>query len=86
MVKRSRLEMYFDVLKAIDEGIHRPTTILHRTHLSWMPLCKVFDPLVNGGFVREEKKERSKRYYITEKGKHALSYHRRALEGFIQSE
>jgi predicted transcriptional regulator len=85
MVKRSRLEMYFDVLKAIDEGIHKPATILHRTHLSWTPLCKVFDTLVNRGFVREEKKARSKRYYITEKGKPALSYHRKALEGFIHS-
>lgn len=86
IVRRSRLEMYFDVLKAIDEGTHKPTRIMYRTNMSWSSLCGVFDTLVNGDFIREVKKSRSKRYYITEKGKNALSYHLKSLEGFIQNE
>ncbi len=85
MVRRSRLESYFDVLEVIDKGTNKPTRIMYETNLSWTSLCSVFDTLINSDFIREEKRKSSKRYHITEKGRNALSYHMKSLEGFIQS-
>ena len=85
MVRRSRLEIYFDVLKAIDKGTDKPTRIMYETNLSWTSVCSVFDALNNIDYIREEKRKTSKRYYITEKGRNALSYHLKSLEGLIIS-
>ena len=83
MVRRSRLEIYFDVLKAIDKGTDKPTRIMYETNLSWTSLLSVFDALINSDFIRKEKKNSSKRYYITDKGRNALSYHLKSLEGLF---
>ena len=83
MVRRSRLEIYFDVLETIEEGTHKPTRIMYETNLSWKSLCDVFENLLKSDFIREEKMGNSKRYYIFEKGRNALSYHLKFLEGFI---
>ena len=81
MVRRSRLDIYFDVLKTIDNGTDKPTRIMYETNLSWTSLLSVFTALINSEFIRVEKMKTSKRYYITEKGKNALSYHIKSLEG-----
>ena len=81
MVRRSRLDIYFDVLKTIDNGTDKPTRIMYETNLSWTSLISVFTALINSEFIRAEKMKTSKRYYIAEKGKNALSYHLKSLEG-----
>ena len=81
MVRRSRLEIYFDVLKSIDNGTDILTRIMYETNLSWTSIREVFDSLIKGDFVRAHKKKHLIRYYITEKGRNALSYHLKSLEG-----
>ena len=85
IVRRSRLEMYFDVLKAIDEGTNKPTRIMYETNLSWSSLCGIFDTLIQGDLIREEKRKRSTRYHLTEKGKNALAYHVKSLDGLSKA-
>ena len=84
MVRRSRLEIFFDVLAVIDQGVYKPTRIMYKTNLSWTSLHEVFDTLVNGGFIREEKYSKKKRYSITNKGKRALLYHRQSVNGLVR--
>ena len=84
MVRRSRLEIFFDVLAVIDRGVSKPTRIMYKTNLSWTSLHEVFETLITGGFIQEEIFEKSKRYSITEKGRGALAYHLRSLEGLVQ--
>jgi len=86
MARRSRLEMYFDVLEVINSGITVPTRIMYETNLSWTVGCSVFDTLIKSDFLREEKKKNALRYYLTEKGRNALAYYQMALEGLIQSD
>ena len=86
MSRRSRLDIYFNVLEAINNGIDIPTRITYETNLSWTVGCSVFDALIKSDFIREEKEKNFIRYYITEKGRNALSYYMKALEGLIQSE
>ncbi|MCW3987267.1 MAG: hypothetical protein NWE87_03010 [Candidatus Bathyarchaeota archaeon] len=81
MVRRSRLEIYFDVLKTIENGTEKPTRIMYETNLSWTSLISVFATLIDSDFIRAEKNKTSKRYFITAKGKNALSYHLKSLEG-----
>jgi predicted transcriptional regulator len=76
MVKRSRLEIYFDVLEVIDKGTNIPTRIMFYNNLYWTSLLDILETLLNGNFIREEKKKSSKRYYITEKGRNALKISR----------
>ena len=85
MVRRSRLEIYFDVLKVIHKGTNKPTRIMYETNLSWTSLCSVFETLISSDFIREEKRKSSKRYHITEKGRNALDYHMKSVEGFVKS-
>ena len=52
MLKRSRLEVYFDVLKAIGEGVDKPTRIMYKANLSWNTLEDALATLVNREFVQ----------------------------------
>jgi predicted transcriptional regulator len=81
MVRRSRLEIYFDVLEAVERGVHKPTRIMYSTNLSWKTLREVISVLTSKGFISEEEVKNSKRYRITEKGRNVLFYRRKSLEG-----
>ena len=81
MARRSRLEIFFDVLATINRGHNKPTRIMYKTNLAWTSLQEVFETLIDGGFIHEEFSKNSKRYSITEKGRSALSYHIKSLDG-----
>ena len=83
MPKRSKLQIYFDVLEVVEEGINKPTRIMYGTNLSWNTLNNVFDVLMNSKFLRKEKTKTSKRFFITTKGKKALAYYRKSIEELV---
>ncbi len=87
MSRRSRLEMYFDILRVMDKGVEEPTRIMFKTNLSWVVLQDMFDTLISGQFVTEEIKGGSgKRVYrVTEKGRNALSYYQKSLDGLLMA-
>ena len=85
MVRRSRTEIYFDVLEVIRRGEDKPTLIMYRSNLNWAVLNETLSVLVLNGFLAEEQTKNSKKYYITDKGISALSYHRKSLEGFVSA-
>ena len=84
MYRRSRLDIYFDILEVIQRGIQRPTRIMYKTNLSWTTLQEMFNTLIERGFILIEIDGKMKRYSITEKGKRAFSYHQKSLEGLIK--
>ena len=83
MSRRSRLDIYFDILQVLDIGINKPTRIMSKANLSWIILQEMFETLILGGFIREENEMGPQRYYLTDKGKNALSYHRKSIEGLV---
>jgi predicted transcriptional regulator len=83
MVRRSRLEIIFDVLEVISRGVNKPTRIMYKTNLSWTSLHEVFDLLIGRKLIRVEDYKESHRYYITDAGKEALGYHKQALSGLV---
>ncbi len=84
MVRRSRLEIYFDILKVIERGIVKPTRIMYKTNLSWGTLQDIFEILIQGGFIQEEIEKNSKKYRVTDKGRNALSYYSKSLDGLVE--
>ncbi len=83
MPKRSKLQIYFDVLEVVEDGVSKPTQIMYGTNLSWNTLNEVNEVLINSKFLRKEKTKTSKRFYITTKGKKALSYYMRSIEELV---
>ncbi|MBC8498327.1 hypothetical protein ISS40_03095 [Candidatus Bathyarchaeota archaeon] len=44
--RRSKLEVYLDVLWAIKSGVNKPTRIMYESNLSWKPLQRTLDSLM----------------------------------------
>ena len=84
MVRRSRLEVYFDILEVIQRGIDKPTRIMYKTNLSWATLQEQLETLIKGGFINEDLRDNAKRYSVTDKGRGALSYYLKSLDGLFE--
>ena len=82
----ARLEIFFDVLKIIESGEDKSTRIMYGTNISWITLHDIIDILHENGFIEVRKKGRAKRYYISDKGRRALSNFRRSIEGLATFE
>jgi len=78
--KRSRLQIYLDVLKVIASGVHKPTRIMYKCNLSWVPLKEILDSLVDRGLISVRKVGKRRVYEITEKGWNVIRYFDRAFE------
>jgi len=78
--KRSRLEIYLDILRAVKSGVNKPTNIMYKCNLSWLPLKKFLETLIERDLLRMVHKGNRKAYEITEKGRDVLSYFEKAEE------
>lgn len=76
--RRSRLDIYLDMLEKVASGIEKPTRLMYATNLGWKPMQEVLEALKTQDLVTvsEEKKgnQARRRIGITEKGKKALDY------------
>jgi len=78
--KRSRLQIYLEVLKAIRKGVYKPTNIMYKCNLSWIPLMEILNSLLKQGLIRRRVQSKRKIYEITEKGLNVLRYFEKAEE------
>lgn len=78
--RRSKLEIYLDVLGVIRNGTKKPTRIMYEANISWKPLQRILESLVSQGFLREvdardgRDKRTSTFYEITQKGDNVIEY------------
>jgi predicted transcriptional regulator len=82
-IRRSKFEIYMDILAAIKGGTVIPTRIMYRVNLSWEPLKQIFKTLTAQGLIIEQSMEdddkRIKKVYaLTDKGENMLNYFDRA--------
>ncbi len=89
MERRSRLEIYLEVLQIIKGGTSKPTRIMYNANLSWRPLMRVLGSMIDKELVREidvsalgrkRDKRTTKLYEITMKGEKVVRYFRGAKE------
>ena len=82
--RRSKLEVYLDVLWTIKSGTTKPTRIMYESNLSWKPLQRTLSSLASQGLVAEYEPDdnRDRRtttcYELTQKGENVLKYFKRA--------
>jgi predicted transcriptional regulator len=79
-LKRSRIEIYLDILQAIRKGVYKPTRIMYRTNLSWKPLMQILDAMIEQDLITSENTGNHVAYKITEKGMNVLNYFHKAME------
>ena len=83
--RRSKLEIYIDILEEINGGVVIPTRIMYGANLSWKPLQQVLKSLTNQELIVEYTTEdgdrrTKKAYKLTEKGTNVLRYFNKAKE------
>lgn len=86
MPRRSKLEIYLDVLAAVKRGTSKPTRIMYEANLSWKPLQKILRSMLTQDLIvlMDTTKNRDKRtntmYGLTQKGENVMNYFNRARE------
>jgi len=88
--RRSKLEMYIDILEEIKDGVAIPTRIMYGANLSWKPLQQILKFLENQELIEECQsddgdKRTKKAYRLTEKGMNVIRYFNKARE-LVQDE
>jgi predicted transcriptional regulator len=82
--RRSKLEIYIDVLQVIKEGTTKPTRIMYSSNLSWILLQGVLSSMVEQDLITmiDKSDSRDKRtsvvYEITGKGDSVIKHFRHA--------
>jgi predicted transcriptional regulator len=67
--RRSKLEIYLDVLKAIGAGAEKPTHVMYKANLSWVVLRGCLQNLKDQGLVDESNVDDGRTvYHLTNKG------------------
>lgn len=80
MPRRSKLEIYLDVLWAIKRGTRKPTRIMYEANLSWKPLQTILQSMMSQELIieidaRAEKDKRTSTVYeVTQKGENIVAY------------
>ena len=75
--RRSKMEIYLDVLWIVKNGVDRPTRIMYKANLSWKPFQETLKFMLDSGLItgtNSEEEEQRKSYRITEKGNEVLKY------------
>jgi predicted transcriptional regulator len=83
--RRSKLEIYIDILEEINQGVVIPTRIMYGANLSWKPLQQILKSLTSQELIVEYTmddgdKRTKKAYKLTEKGINVLRYFNKAKD------
>ncbi len=81
--RRSRFEIYVDILKEIMAGVSKPTKIMYAANLSYKPLKEILRSMLDQGLIMEiagsKKDKRTKvTYELTTKGVNVVRYFSKA--------
>ncbi len=82
-IRRSKFEIYIDIMSQIKNGVVIPTRIMYNANLSWKPLKEILNTLCLQGVIDEvsgdgDDKRTKKNYILTEKGENILRYFNKA--------
>jgi len=81
-MKRSGIEILFDVLEEIDNGHHKVSHLMRAANVEYIRLKPLINKLCEHGLVVEERRKKRTEYYLTEKGREALRLIRKVREAF----
>jgi predicted transcriptional regulator len=83
--RRSRFEIYIDVLIEIMNGSKKPTKIMYGANLSYKPLKEILQSLLEQSLIEEEEgrirdKRTKVKYTLTQKGVNVIRYYSKAKD------
>ncbi|MEM2342104.1 MAG: archaellum operon transcriptional activator EarA family protein [Candidatus Bathyarchaeia archaeon] len=81
--KRSKMELYLEVLRTISRGVNKPTNIMYKCNLSWMNSREILNSLVEQNLVTVIENNNRRIYRITERGRKVLEYFENAPNIFL---
>lgn len=85
MKRRSKLEIYMDVMAKLGEGPKSPTKLMYTTNLSWAPLQEILNVLIKKGLAQETRRSYRRRLYaLTPKGTELMTRYKDFLKEIIQ--
>lgn len=70
--RRSRLEIYMDILRITGYGVSKPTRIMFAANISWKSLNEALTSLEKCGLIERRTVRNHKHIFITERGKRIL--------------
>ncbi|MBS7638900.1 MAG: archaellum operon transcriptional activator EarA family protein [Candidatus Bathyarchaeia archaeon] len=76
--RRSKMELYLEVLRAVGRGVGKPTNIMYKCNLSWANSREILRSLVEQGLITVIEESNRRTYRITERGREVLEYFNRA--------
>jgi predicted transcriptional regulator len=71
--RRSRMETYCDILRAIGAGAEKPTHIMYKANLSWTVMQGYIKTLEAQGLVLPKDEDGKKLYHLSDKGYQLLN-------------
>ena len=85
MNRRSRFEIYMDIMSALTDGPKNPTRLMYTTNLSWAPLQECLKALINQGLVQESgENSNRKNYALTQRGNDIIGRYRDFMKDISQ--
>jgi len=66
--RRSRMETFCDILRAIGSGAQKPTHIMYKANLSWTVMQDYIKALEAQGLVVSDNEEGKRLYRLSQKG------------------
>jgi predicted transcriptional regulator len=82
--RRSKFELYTEIISQIKSGVVLPTKIMYASNMSWKPLTEILHSLCAQGIIEElstDRDRRTKSYYrVTENGENVLRYFNKARD------
>ena len=84
--RRSKMEMYLDIIRAIGSGAEKPTHVMYKANLSWVVMRGFLENLKDRGLVEESVADGKSALRLSNKGFELLSQFQSIREYFVQIE
>jgi predicted transcriptional regulator len=81
--RRSKMEMYLDILRAIGAGAEKPTHVMYKANLSWVVMRGFLENLKAQGLVEETLVEGRSTLRLTNRGYELLNQFLLVREYFV---
>jgi predicted transcriptional regulator len=82
--RRSRLDIYLEILEMVADGVDKPTNIMYKVNTSWLILSDALTFLESKGFIQRTQVRTKNLYSITQKGMSTLMYFRKVKEDLLE--
>ncbi|MDH2900553.1 MAG: winged helix-turn-helix domain-containing protein [archaeon] len=81
--RRSKMEMYLDILRAIGSGAEKPTHVMYKANLSWVVMRGFLENLKAQGLVEEALVEGRSSLHLSNRGFELLNQFLLVREYFV---